>query len=152
MKKSNSKTLKNKSPNRIYHTWDKWECYPAGFYENQVEGKTDDECKEAYRLFLSDLPRFRKALQGVLSQWPNSCEHYLTNETMNRIAWLGQASACYEMKIPSKYRSGYFLLSKEEQKSADLLALRYLNKWLRLHGRKRVDLEEAGIATQVNLY
>ena len=132
---SNLKTQK-----RIYHTWDKWECYPAGFYDNQKEGKTDEECKEEYRSFLSDLPRFRKALQGVLSEWKNSCEHYLTNEAMNRIAWLGQASACYEMGMPSKYRSGYFLLSDEQQKLADNVALEYLNKWLILNGLEATNL------------
>lgn len=144
--------IKKQVSTRIYHTWDKWECYPAGFYENQKEGKADEECKELYRSFLSDLPRFRQALQRVLSEWKNSCEHYLTNEAMNRIAWLGQASACIEMGLPSKYRSGYFLLTDEQQLSADNLALEYLNKWLSSHDRSPVDLEGAGVKTKVNLY
>lgn len=140
------------SPKRIYHTWDKWECYPAGFYEGQLTGKTDEECREMYRAFLSDLTRFGIALNRVLSEWANSCEHYLTNESMNRIAWLGQASACIDIGIPSKYRSGYFLLTDEQQKQADLLALEYLNRWLLSKGFDPVDLEGAGVKTKVNLY
>lgn len=141
-----------KNTKRIYHTWDKWECYPAGFYENQKEGLTDDECKEMYRAFLSDLEAFEKALKRVTSEWKNSCEHYLTNEAMNRIAWLGQSSACLALGLPSKYRSGYFLLTEEQQQAADNLALRYLNKWLRANDRDPVDLEGAGVKTKVNLY
>jgi hypothetical protein len=139
-------------PTRIYHTWDKWECYPAGFYENQKSGMTDRECKEEYRKFLADHKRFSFALSRVLCEWNNSCEHYLTNESMNRIAWLGQASACIDMGIPSKFRSGYFLLSDEQQKSADLLALEYLNRWLIPRGFDKVDLESAGVKAKVNLY
>ena len=90
------------NPTRIYHTWDKWECYPAGFYEVRHNSMSDDECRKAYAAFLSSLPKFRKGLKKVLKQWVKSCEHYLTNERMNRIAWLGQAAACIEMGIPSR--------------------------------------------------
>lgn len=137
---------------RIYHTWDKWECYPAGFYEGQKSGMEDEVCKEAYRDFLADLGRFQAALGRVMAEWPRSCEHYLTNEAMNRVAWLGQASACLEMGIPSKFRSGYFLLSEDQKKAADSLALEYLNKWLGEHGFQPVSLDGAGVSAQVNLY
>ena len=139
-------------PERIYHTWDKWECYPAGFYEPGKEGMDDQPCREAYKEFLSDPIRFRSALKRVILEWPNSCEHYLTNEGMNRIAWLGQASACIDMGIPSKYRSGYFLLSEQQQKDADLIALEYLNEWLKSRGFDAVDIEGAGVSAKVNLY
>ncbi len=138
--------------NRIYHTWDKWECYPAGFYEESVENMTEQKCKDSYRDFLQSPERFGNALEQVLEKWPRSCEHYLTNEKMNRIAWLGQASACFALGIPAKYRSGYFLLSKEEQEAADLLALEYLNKWLVGRGEEPVNLDGAGVSAKANLY
>lgn len=137
---------------RIYHTWDKWECYPAGFYENQKEGMTKDQCEDEYRVFLSDVSRFRKALFRVISEWKNSCEHYLTNEKMNRIAWLGQASLCIETGIPSCFRSGYFKLTREQQKEADLVALEYLNIWLKTNGYEPTNLEGAGVNAQANIY
>ena len=139
-------------PKRIYHTWDKWECYPAGFYEPGVSGVEDEAGKEMYRKFLSDLPLFESALKRVLSEWKNSCEHYLTNERMNRIAWLGQAAACIHLKLPSRFRPGYFLLTEEQKMAADLLALKYLNAWLGVGGFDSVDLEGAGVSSKVNLY
>jgi len=137
---------------RIYHTWDKWECYPAGFYENSKTGMTKDECENEYKNLLSDITRFENALQRVIAEWKNSCEHYLTNEKMNRIAWLGQASLCIESGIPSCFRSGYFLLTKEQRQAADLKALEYLNKWLSKNGYQETTLEGAGVNAQANIY
>lgn len=139
---------------RIYHTWDKWECYPAGFYENRPVNKslTDDDCKEIYRSLLTDIPRFRESLKRVTSEWKNSCEHYLSNERMNRIAWLGQASLCISEGIPSRYRGGYMLLTDEEKYAADMAALDSLNEWLKARGEEPLDLKSAGSKTQMNLY
>lgn len=137
---------------RIYHTWDKWECYPAGFYENSKEGLDKGACENEYQAFLSNLERFGAALNRVISEWKNSCEHYLTNEKMNRIAWLGQASLCIETGIPSAFRSGYFLLTKEQQQEADKLALFYLNVWLVSEGYETTNLEGAGVSAQANIY
>lgn len=140
--------------NRIYHTWDKWECYPAGFYETKPPHKdmTIQDCKQAYADFLCDHKRFEAALDGILFHWPNSCEHYLTNERMNRIAWLGQASMCYETRVPSVFCGGYFLLDETQQRLADLSALAALNKWLLARGEPGVSWEEAASKTQADLY
>ena len=139
--------------NRIYHTWDKWECYPAGFYETKPPtGMTIQETKQAYADFLADTKVFESALDAILLRWPNSCEHYLTNERMNRIAWLGQAAMCYYSRVSSVFCGGYFLLTEEQQKMADLSALWALNKWLAQRGEEPITLEEAASKTQANLY
>lgn len=139
--------------NRIYHTWDKWECYPAGFYDDKPSnGMKKDEAEEFYREFLSDPDRFLKAGLKMIAEWKNSCEHYLTNEKMNRIAWIGQASVCFEAGIPCKYRGGFSLLTEGEQKMADRMALIILNKWLQNNGHKLITEEEAASKTAANLY
>lgn len=137
---------------RIYHTWDKWECYPAGFYETGITGLDDESGKQKYRDFLADSSSFRNALERVLNEWINSCEHYLTNERMNRIAWLGQAAACIATGLPARYRSGYFLLSESQRLAADMLALEYLNRWLTDRDYDAVDLDGAGVSAKVDLY
>lgn len=147
------RTVNTSDPDRIFHHFEKWECQKAGFYASKVEGKKADECEKEYADYLSNLERFREGLEGVTSEWKNSCEHYLTNKAMNRIAWLGQASMCYSTGIPSKYCAGFNRLTTEEQDSANLLALEYLNKWFVTNGRPEIDLEEAlSIGRQVNIY
>jgi hypothetical protein len=138
---------------RIYHTWEKWECYPAGFYDPRPRDvMTDDEAREAYRAFLADLPAFSEALMRVLAEWPKSCEHYLSNESMNRIAWLGQASMCIAHGIPAKYRGGFNMLTDEQQHAANLVALGALNMWLHERGEEMHTLETAVSKTEANLY
>lgn len=138
--------------NRIYHKWSEWECYPAGFYENKHSELSKADCEEEYRRLLSSEKDFSNALKRVITEWKNSCEHYLTNEKMNRIVWLGQASLCISKGIPSAYRGGYFLLSDIEQANADNLALTYLNKWLTDNAHKPVSLISAGVKSHANIY
>lgn len=138
---------------RIFHTFHKWECHKAGFYASKFDGKTSKECEEAYRDFLSNTPLFAEALEGVISEWKYSCEHYLTNHAMNRIAWLGQASMCYATGIPSKYCAGFNLLTEEQKEEANQTALVALNKWMRNNGREELTMDEAlSYGRQVEIY
>lgn len=146
------RTVNTSDESRVFHTYEKWECYKAGFYKTTVDGMSAEECRDRYRDFLSDLDRFGKALDGVVSEWRHSCEHYLTNAAMNRIAWLGQAAACYALGIPSTFRSGFSLMTDEEQAVANNLALEYLNRWLVANKRDRVTLEEAYTGRQSTIY
>jgi hypothetical protein len=140
--------------NRIYHTWDKWECYPAGFYNNKPKDKSlsDDDCRRKYAEFLRDIPMFEAAMMSVQIEWKNSCEHYLSNEKMNRIAWLGQSAMCYATGIPAFFCGGFNQLSEEEQEAANRSALKFLNKWLSKRGEPELSFEEAKSKTEANLY
>lgn len=137
------RTVNTSDENRIFHTHEKWECFKAGFYNNFKTGSTKEECEEVYRSFLADSNRFSNALEHVITEWKHSCEHYLTNSAMNRIAWLGQAAVCYAEGIPSNFRGGFSLLTNEQQTAANEVALTYLNKWLMANAREPISMEEA---------
>ena len=137
---------------RVFHTFDNWECYKAGFYNTTVQGKTKEQCEFEYAEFLRDSEAFDSSLDIVLAQWKNSCEHYLTNVAMNRIAWLGQAAACQARGLPSAYRAGFTLLTEEEQSRANDIALKHLNKWLKDNGLNEATMEEACSYRQAELY
>jgi len=140
-------------PNRIFHTYDKWECYKAGFYESKLKDHTNEECENIYIKVLSDKELFTKGLEKVTSEWKFSCEHYLTNQSMNRIAWLGQASVCALFGVPSSYSGAWFKITEEKRDEANKLALLYLNKWLIKNNRKTIDLNTAlSLGRQVELY
>jgi len=139
--------------NRIFHTYDKWECHKAGFYNNKKEGWTDEMCQNEYVRILSDTELFSEILDKLIKEWKYSCEHYLTNKSMNRIAWLGQASVCFYSGVPSIYSSAWNKLTDQQQLKANLTAEKYLNKWLAINGRNEVDLNEAlQIGRQIELY
>lgn len=138
---------------RILHTWDKWECYRAGFHaERPPKGMTQEDGEKAYRDFLADIARFESTLQQVTSEWKFSCEHYLTNDRMNRVAWLGQASVAKALGIPAICRGGFGLLTQEQQCAANMMAVKYLNQWLEKNGKNQVMLGEALGRTEAELY
>lgn len=147
------RTANTSDPNRIFHTYDKWECVGYNFYGTKAEGLKAEECEAKYAEFLSDVPLFESVMEKVISEWKHSCEHYLTNTAMNRIAWLGQASLARHLKIPSKFCGGFNLLTLEQQEAANNAALIYLNKWLSCNGFDEVDMNEAlSIGRQVSIY
>jgi ParB-like chromosome segregation protein Spo0J len=150
---SDVESLDNDDCTRIFHEWEDWECYPAGFYgDKPPKGMTKDECEIAYRDFLANVDEFEKYLKRIIVEWKFSCEHYLTNEKMNRIAWLGQASMCLATGIPARFCAGYNLLTDDQKEAADRKALEYLNIWLKENDRTELDWDSAQSKTQANIY
>lgn len=138
---------------RIFHTYDKWECHKAGFYKNKKKGWTDQQCREMYVKILGNEKLFAKVLGKVISEWKYSCEHYLTNKSMNRIAWLGQAAVCYESGVPSAYSSAWEELDDNQKQKANKVALKYLNLWLEQNGLDTLEEDAAmSVGRQIELY
>lgn len=147
------RTVNTSDPDRIFHTYEKWECAKAGFYESTKEGMTSDEAQKAYAEFLRNDKKFKNAAESVIKEWKYSCEHYLTNKAMNRIAWIGQSAACYSEGLPSVFCSGWGLLTPEEQDRANNIALVVLNKWMKANGRPELEMSEAlSAGRQVEIY
>lgn len=146
------RTVNTSDPDRIFHKFSDWECYKTGFFATCKKGMNKTQGFEAYRDFLSNLELFEDGLKMVINTWVHSCEHYLTNSCMNRIAWLGQAAACAKAGLPAIYRSGFFLLTELQQNAANNLALKYLNIWLVNNNRQPVDMAIATTDRQSIIY
>ena len=129
--------------NRIYHRWEKWECYKAGFYSKiPLDGLTEYECKLAYASFFSDLKDFNIGIRSLFKNWKYSCEHFLTNRNINRVAWIGQASICIMYGVSSYSKSGFKLLSEKEQSDANLMAKCALDIWVKykINEKKNINI------------
>jgi hypothetical protein len=147
------KTTNTSDPERVFHTYEKWECHKAGFYASKKEGMTAEECEKAYYTVLSNPILFGNTLDKIIVEWKHSCEHYLTNKAMNRIAWLGQAAVCYHTGVPSAFSAGWNRLNAEQQAVANQVALNYLNKWMKVNGKKEIEMNDAlSIGRQVSIY
>lgn len=146
------RTVNTSDEGRVFHTYDKWECWKAGFYQSSVDGITRQQGEAAVAEVLADESLFRQGLEIVLEKWVHSCEHYLTNTAMNRIAWLGQAAACALRGLPSAYRGGWALLSPSQQDAANAIALEALNAWLASTNRQPVTMDEAIPDRQSEIY
>lgn len=138
---------------RIYHTWDKWECFRVGFFDNRPpKGISENDCKDMYASLLKDIDEFKRIMIFIISEWKYSCEHNLTNDRMNRVAWMGQAALAYKYMIPARFRGGYYLLTDEQQKAADEAALEIINLWMESQGYEIQTPETIASKTEVDLY
>jgi hypothetical protein len=114
---------------RIFHPYDKWEDYTHGFYDN-ISGKNKNQMIQNVIDIFSNPSETKRLMQKVISEWKYSCEHNLTNMSMNRIAYLGQASCCIEHKIPSTITmESWNKVDKNYRDIADSIAKDLIKEW-----------------------
>jgi hypothetical protein len=114
---------------RIYHHWEKWECYKHGFY-NIVSNAQKQDCKNLVLSFFNDAKSTEFYMQKVVDNWLYSCEHFLSNVSMNRVAWLGQAACCLCHKVPNLVTMYYWkYLDTETQDIANKIAETIIHQW-----------------------
>ena len=106
-------------------------------YESKPPDSMDAEtAKHRYATFLGNVVGFAQGMQRVMEEWPVSCEHFLSNDRINRIAWLGQSAMCIQTGVPASFRAGFQLLLKQKQREANAIADIYLRWWLDTVGSK----------------
>jgi hypothetical protein len=115
---------------RIYHPYNLWEDYINGFYDNCSGFKKQDYINGILEMFNS-AELTEMYMQKVIDEWVYSCEHNLSNVSLNRIAYIGQSACCLYCGAPSTITmEAWSLLSKETQNRSNLIAEKILNNWL----------------------
>lgn len=142
-----------KDETRIFHVYEKWEAIDYDFFAKTHKKWSKLQCRHKYLELMIDLDEFEDVLIALTNEWKFGCEHNLTNRSLNRIAWLGQAAMAYKYKIPAIFSSGWQLLTEEQQEDANNVALGVLNLWLKDNGMESIDLDTAILkGRQVELY
>ena len=123
---------------QVWVPWSQWECVEAGMFDSAGCVSTDfEQFKVIYAEFLADSDRFSDAARRMCNAWPMSCLNFLTNAQINRIAWIGQASACYEIGLCYMFKGGFWLLSSTQQEEANRVAAIVLRDWIIEHNQHR---------------
>lgn len=114
---------------RIYHPYTYWEDYKCGFYDNSSGEEKKHQIKLVLEMFNSE--EFTKEyMNKVIEEWRFSCEHNLSNESMNKIAYIGQAACCIYGGVPSTVTmEAWSLLDEEVKERSNKIANSVLNKW-----------------------
>ena len=114
---------------RVYHPWYKWEDYEHGFYDNMSGAKGDEMRARVEELFASK-SKTKMYMLKVVGEWKYSCEHNLTNETMNKVAWLGQAACAMYANVPATITmSAWSSLPEKHRDQADKIACEVIAHW-----------------------
>jgi hypothetical protein len=118
---------------RIYHSYEKWECFKAGFFRNVSGDEKKALSKKVIELF-EDSEKTEIFMRKVLEDWIYSNEHNLSNLSLNRIAWLGQSACCLFAKVPYRITmENWRYVSEQKRIEACEIAERLINQYEENH-------------------
>lgn len=121
---------------RIYHRYEKWECFKAGIFNN-ASGKEKELMVQKIIEMFSHKKLTEKYMNRVISLWPHSVEHNLTNTTMNRVAWLGQAACCLYCGAPHTVTmETWNKIDKKHRDIADQIAKKIITRYETIDSRQ----------------
>jgi hypothetical protein len=107
-----------------YHLWEDWS---AGMWRDADIHTQDIECAVS---LMEDTNRFGACMITVVTHWPNACIQCLSNPSLNRRAWLGQAACCFAIGVSETVtRLAWHKLSKAKQDRANARADRAIQGW-----------------------
>ena len=114
---------------RIYHPYYLWEDYKNGLYNNKLQPELINSCVE----LLQNKKHFYESARLLTKSWVYCCEVNLTNNEMNRKAWIGQATCCFRFGANSETvivawhkLDNYY--KDEANMVADIVIKEYINK------------------------
>jgi hypothetical protein len=114
---------------QIYHPYSKWECGKNGMWEDVLGVNADKLIELAFR-FTSNHVLYGEAMRKVIYKWKYSCENFLTDNSINRKAWLGHAACSLEHKIPENIvRIAWKKLTDDQREKANLQAEKHIKEW-----------------------
>jgi len=112
---------------RIYHPYTLWEEINFNMW-GSIKNK-ESAIKEAVE-FTSNHKLYGSFMLKVTKEWKFSCENALTDEFINRKAWLGHAAAALAIGVPEDItRQAWKYLTYEQQLLANKEAERAIQLW-----------------------
>jgi len=115
--------------NRIYHPWNLWEDYENNFYDNCSGVEKEEKAKKVIEMFNSE-SLTRECMFYVVDNWRYSMEHNLTNNSMNKIAYIGQCACCYFGNIPNTITMEcWSKLTNDVKERSNRIAKEAIDRW-----------------------
>ena len=115
---------------RIFHQYKEMEDFQNGMYGENKDGRSE-RVKKACKI-LGDKETCRKAMETVVSRWKIATEYNLSNDKINKKAWLGQACCSIYANIhEDETREGWGLLTDNQREEANKIANEIIANWIR---------------------
>ena len=127
---------------RVYHPYWEWEEIKYNMW-----GDVDDKklFLEKAVIFTGDHEKYGGFMMRVIREWPISCENALTDQTLNRRAWVGHAACAMAIRCPEKItREAWGKLSDEQRVLANQKADESIREWTRVYRESRSLREDVG--------
>lgn len=112
---------------RVYHPYWDWEEIDFNMWGVVKNRKV--WLKKAID-FTGDHKKYGRFMMRVVSEWPVSCEHNLTDLSQNRRAWIGHAACALAMECPEDIvREAWSHLTESQQVKANAKADEAIAHW-----------------------
>lgn len=120
-----------------YHKYTEWEDYKNGMYSSDFMSAPEyyellDKSKE----LLKDESKFLEIGIKVIDSWVIASEENLTKSSVNRKAWIGQASCSFNHNATEKItKDAWSELTEEEMHKANSVAQKIINYYERKNNK-----------------
>lgn len=129
---------------QIYHHYELWEDFKNGMWVRSVPENEENYLLEKAITFTGDHLLYGSWMLKVIDQWPIACEQNLTNATINRRAWIGQAAVSLAIKCPEYItRLAWWNLSESQQTLANRQADNAIEKWERQYLESLIKVKQS---------
>lgn len=119
-----------------YVRYELWEDFINGMWR-KVDKIEEKKYLEEAIYFTGDHMKYGIAMKSVVVAWPNTMINSLTNNSINKRAFVGHCACCYEFSCPEYItRAAWRELTNEQRYKADLVAQQTIDKWLFDYARK----------------
>lgn len=128
---------------RIYHSYDKWECFHEGMYRERKGEERASYVMQSLHL-LRNVRQLKMHMDAVVEEWLFSTEVHMTARNSNRRAFLGQAACCHAYHCSeSETREAWSYLLPEEAERANEAADSVIKTWEEHYNeRKKANREK----------
>lgn len=114
---------------RYYEKYTEWEDFKNGMYE--LSSEENDKLILLSCNLLSDKTKFLNACNLVIEKWKISTKVHLTNNSINKKAWLGQAACSLMHNVPELLtKVAWGKLDFRVQNTANEVAYNVINSYL----------------------
>lgn len=133
-------TTQSKSPYYL------WESFQNGMYKTYSEIDNYDLHFNNSILLLSNQEMFYETGIRLLNEWPISCDNFLNNSNINKIAFIGQACCCLKFGCPEIIvKEAWKIIDSETRNEANKTASIILKTYERSRKKLHSEMEEIWI-------
>lgn len=117
---------------QLFYHYKFWEDHKNGFY-GSFSGDKNKAIKDIV-CFFSNKHETEKYMSLVTKKWIFSCRHNLTNNSINKVAYLGQSAVNLKFGYPSTITmEAWSSVPKEFQNIANNIANKIIKTWTKSH-------------------
>jgi len=113
--------------NRIWHPYWKWEEASHNMWGSVNQR---DHYLRLAITFTGNAQLYGECMMHVANEWQYSCEHNLTDRSLNRQAWIGHAACALAFRCPEDIvRTAWSRLTEQQQIEANAKADTAIRYW-----------------------